>query len=347
MSFETQIQKNDRIRLNILSEVLSGLIHLDFALDDAPGTDYASGIHSSDRTVNVLGKFNLREDPAANSIIIRHVAVEGRLKLTFRAAQAFSGKTAEIICGANKKVEQTFEISSELASIELIPEERKSYRLKTTTNTDSQLGRLREPEPVPQPAPAPIAEPVPSRDPVVEHIDTQVFQGGSNSGFGSYSDPRFGGGQQSGGFGSYDPPVFNNYPQPKPQPQPQPFAPSGGAGETDEELNLLERQISLVEQKQSQLSQKKQSAIAHLEQIEAEYKKDYAALEGELNDLKSRMEADSVVLEYYQDRDVIPVETILREVQLKLTEAEEQIRFFVEAKQKKTMEIEKEIKSTK
>ena len=43
----------------------------------------------------------------------------------------------------------------------------------------------------------------------------------------------------------------------------------------------------------------------------------------------------------------MPIEVIFQEIRFKLDEAEEQIRFFIEAKQQKTMEIENEIKSNK
>ena len=84
-----------------------------------------------------------------------------------------------------------------------------------------------------------------------------------------------------------------------------------------------------------------------MDKIEAEYKKDYAAFEKELEDYKSRLDADTSIIEHYKDQDVLPIEVIFQEIRFKLDEAEEQIRFFIEAKQQKTMEIENEIKSNK
>ena len=73
----------------------------------------------------------------------------------------------------------------------------------------------------------------------------------------------------------------------------------------------------------------------------------YDALSVELEEIKGRMEADSDIIEYYKDRDIIPVETLLQEARLKLEEAETQIGMFIRAKQKKTMEIEGEVKANK
>ena len=63
-------------------------------------------------------------------------------------------------------------------------------------------------------------------------------------------------------------------------------------------------------------------------EIEAEYKKDYAAFEQELEDYKSRLDADTSIIEHYKDQDVLPIEVIFQEIRFKLDEAEEQIRFF-------------------
>ncbi len=115
----------------------------------------------------------------------------------------------------------------------------------------------------------------------------------------------------------------------------------------DMDLQRIEQEISVIERQQGQLSRKKQSAIDHLEKIEAEYQKDYASFEQEMEDYKSRLDADASVIEHYKDQDVMPIEIVFQEIRLKLEEAEEQIRFFIEAKQRKTMEIENEIKSNK
>lgn len=83
------------------------------------------------------------------------------------------------------------------------------------------------------------------------------------------------------------------------------------------------------------------------QKIEEEYGKDYEQAQSELEEHKKKFEIDSSVLEYYKDKDVKPIEELLKEISQKIDEAEQQIRLFIEAKQKKTMEIEGEIKSNK
>lgn len=71
------------------------------------------------------------------------------------------------------------------------------------------------------------------------------------------------------------------------------------------------------------------------------------ALQEELEELKSRMEADAAVIEYYQEQNLAEVEALLQEARLKLESAEEQIKRFIQEKQRKTMEIESEVKANK
>ena len=83
------------------------------------------------------------------------------------------------------------------------------------------------------------------------------------------------------------------------------------------------------------------------DKIQEEYKKDYSSAKDEIESLKQQVEIDKSVLEYYRDKEVKPIEDIIREIVEKIDEAEKQIALFITAKQKKTMEIEGEIKSNK
>ena len=77
-----------------------------------------------------------------------------------------------------------------------------------------------------------------------------------------------------------------------------------------------------------------------VQKIEEELKKDYTAAQTQLEECKTQLEIDKRVLEYYKDKNVKPVEEIFKEIQQKLDEAEKQIALFIQAQQKKTMEIE-------
>lgn len=373
MTSDVQVFGKDKIRLNILQDVLGGLVRIGFQLNNAPAQDYSSQIHVDGKRVYVFGKFNISEDAnEGDTITIRPIMIDAPLKITFQANANFSGKKASVVRNTTKMVEQEFEISSETTSIELIPQGKQYYLMKVSNGGGTAATPIQGISPKPQrkpavnnkPEPAPASSPA---QPVVHFEDVIVPDRES-----SPADNRFEGFGVDTGFAgndnrfdsfdidpvavvsttpqktSFDPAeeIFERVQEPA-LPDPVQTVRTESPREDDRDIQRIEQEISVIERQQGQLSRKKQSAIDHLEKIEAEYKKDYASFEKELDDYKSRMEADASIIEHYRDHDVMPVEIILKEVSLKLEEAEEQIRFFIEAKQRKTMEIENEIKSNK
>lgn len=113
----------------------------------------------------------------------------------------------------------------------------------------------------------------------------------------------------------------------------------------DIELTAIENQTAKLENKRAELEELKSSAAKRLEIIEQEYQKEQSAYQSELDELRSRMTADEAVVRHYKDKDITSTEALLSEIKSKLDEAEAQIRLFIEAKQKKSIEIENEIKS--
>lgn len=373
MTSDVQVFAKDKIKLNILQDVLGGLVKIGFQLNNGPVQDYASQIHVDGKRVNVYGKINISEDAnEGDTITIRPIMIDAPLKIFFQANANFSGKKACVVRSATKTVEQEFEISSETNSLELIPQGKQFYLLKVSNsggiaatpiqNASSQRQRTpissnnTDPVQVSNPAqPLTHFEEVNTPGRETSPVDDRFEGFGLDTGF-SGSDDR---------FDSFDVDpvavVSNTSPKTNFEPSEEisariqdPIEPPRVQDvrisiprQEDNDLQRIEQEISVIERQQGQLSRKKQSAIDHLDRIEAEYKKDYASFEQELEDYKLRMEADASIIDHYKDQDVMPIEVILSEVRLKLEEAEEQIRFFIEAKQRKTMEIENEIKSNK
>jgi len=372
MTSEVQVFAKDKIRLNILRNVLGGMINVSFQQNNSTPQDYASQIHTDGKRVYVFGKFNISEDAnEGDTITIRPIMIDTPLKVTFRANANFSGKKASVVRNSTKMVEQEFEISSETLCLELLPQGKQYYLLKVTNgggiaavpvqNTTLQPPRKpaakSEPDPTPKKAPPQPAvqfdEVVPAQED--SSVDDRFEGFDLGSGFGG-SDSRF------EAF-DVDPVAVVSDITPKKDFEPaeeisaRTQAPdhyfpaqnviTSEPRQDDMDLQQIEQEISVIERQQGQLSRKKQSAIDHLEKIEAEYQKDYASFEQELEDYKSRLDADASIIEHYKDQDVMPIEIVFQEIRLKLEEAEEQIQFFIEAKQRKTMEIENEIKSNK
>lgn len=372
MTSEVQVFAKDKIKLNILQDVLGGMVNVSFQQNNEAPQDYASRIHADGKRVYVFGKFNVSEDVnESDTITIRPIMIDTPLKIIFHANANFSGKKASVVRNATKMVEQEFEISSETLSLELFPQGKQCYLLRVTNgggiaavpvqNTTSQTPR--------KPATKTKPDPTPKKTPPQPSVQFDEVVPAQES---SPIDDRFQGFDLGSGFGGndsrfesfdVDPVAIVSETTPKTDfepaeeissrtQEPEYYPPAqnevaSAPRQDDKDLHRIEQEISVIERQQGQLSRKKQSAIDHLEKIEAEYQKDYASFEQELEDYKSRLDADTSIIEHYKDQDVMPIEIIFQEIRLKLEEAEEQIRFFIEAKQHKTMEIENEIKSNK
>lgn len=356
MTSEIQVFSKDLIKLNILQEVLSGMVKLSFQLNNGTSDDFATSIHKDGKRVLIYDKFNISEDPTGEVLTIRPIMIDSALKIMFHASAVFSGKKASVIRGTTKVVEKEYEINNETAYIEFVPQGKQSYLMKVVNGTSAapnvnDTANLQQKPRGDIPRPTSEIEEVimPSNKP--SGIDER-FQGFELNADFNHTDERF---DTLDDGAVYSPQVDNDkmFAEQTEVTEAISSIPASHnreqltTGIDDEDLRRIEQDISAIERQQGQLSRKKQSAIEHLEKIESEYQKDYLSLEKELDEIKSRMEADSSVIEHYKDHDVTPIEIIFQEMKLKLDEAEQQIRLFIEAKQKKTMEIENEIKSNK
>ena len=104
------------------------------------------------------------------------------------------------------------------------------------------------------------------------------------------------------------------------------------------EQPVIQEEISVVQEEQPVVQEPVKDE--KVQKIEEELKKDYTAAQTQLDECKTQLEIDKRVLEYYKDKDVKPIEEIFKEIQQKFDEAEKQIALFIQAQQKKTMEIE-------
>ena len=356
MTSEVQVFAKDKITLNILQDILAGIVTVGFEQNNGIIIDYASQIHKDGKRVNVLGKFNISEDAkVGDTITIRPIMIDAPLTIHFHANSTFSGKLASVIRNSSKKKELEFEISSETSSLELIPQGKKCYLLKITNIGDIDVLPIR--------APSSQAESVSESNviPATDHDSTQISTGNRLDNNTERVNPASGDSR----FASYElnptaseddftkhqhlDPITgnNNFAEISSSDSSVQTTPASSSNEEDQDLRRIEQDIVAIERSHGQLSRKKQSAIDHLERIEAEYQKDYESYNKDIEDFKAQMEADESIIEYYKDQNVIPIETIFQEIRLKLTEAEKQISTFIEAKQRKTIEIENEIKSNK
>lgn len=163
MTSEVQIFGKDKIKLNILQDILGGMIKVGFQLNNGPVQDYVTEIHTDGKRVNVFGKFNISEDAnEGDTITIRPIMIDTPLKLTFQSNAIFSGKKASIVRNATKMVDQEFEISSETMAIELVPQGKQCYLLKVTNGAGIAAVPVQNTVPVRQNKNAPKVNPTPA-----------------------------------------------------------------------------------------------------------------------------------------------------------------------------------------
>lgn len=113
---------------------------------------------------------------------------------------------------------------------------------------------------------------------------------------------------------------------------------------TAQEVEKLEKQIMELESRSRQLSDSKSSLISHLEILQRESDKDYSKFQADIDEIKGRYTVDQSILEFYKDKDLVPIEDLLRQTDELVQRVEEQIRLFVTAQQNKSDEIEKALK---
>ena len=116
---------------------------------------------------------------------------------------------------------------------------------------------------------------------------------------------------------------------------------------SNERLNsdiiILRNRLADLEAKNQQLVLEKQTLIARLDKLQAEYDKDYESREADIEEIKSRYDIDRDLIEQYSNRDIVSIEQLFSQAEYAIQTIEEQIKLLVEAKAKKTEEIEKEL----
>lgn len=112
----------------------------------------------------------------------------------------------------------------------------------------------------------------------------------------------------------------------------------------EEDIIRLEGEIEGLEGKRAQLAEKKTRLIAHLDKLQQEYKKDYAAYVADAEEIKGKYKIDEAVLRMYLVKEVTPIEELLARAEQDIKEMEDQMRIFIKAQQRKTDEIEQELK---
>lgn len=112
----------------------------------------------------------------------------------------------------------------------------------------------------------------------------------------------------------------------------------------ESDIRSLQEEINALQAKNEQLVNNKKNLISHLETLQAEYDKDYASYESDIEEIKSKFAIDEEILKMYADKEVTPIEDLIARSENDIREIEEQTRIFIEAQQRRTAGIEKELR---
>ncbi|WP_026657793.1 coiled-coil domain-containing protein [Butyrivibrio sp. AC2005] len=109
-------------------------------------------------------------------------------------------------------------------------------------------------------------------------------------------------------------------------------------------IDALNESIRQLEAKNQQLVDGKKGLEQRLAKLQAEYDKDYSKYEDDLKEISEKYNIDAEILKLYGGQEITPIEELFARTEMDITAIEEQIKIFVEAQQRKTTEIEEELK---
>ena len=112
----------------------------------------------------------------------------------------------------------------------------------------------------------------------------------------------------------------------------------------DADIKTVQSKIHTLESMKTELYDRKTEYKNHLDNLQAEYDKDYSNYEANLEELRSTYNIDKELIMMYENKDIEPIEELMRKAEDAIAKVEEQIRLFVDAKAKKTAAIEEELR---
>ena len=117
-----------------------------------------------------------------------------------------------------------------------------------------------------------------------------------------------------------------------------------GNDRISEEINKINEEILQLEERKRQLTENKNNLQTHMDRLQEEYEKDYAQFESDAEDIRARYTVDEEIIRMYAGKDVKPIEELLMQAENLIENIEQQIKNFVMVQQKKTSDIEDELK---
>ena len=375
MSNKYEFFSKDYIKFYMLNETVNSKAVSFKLFLEANGTDDDFlNVRSTERSVYRFNNFNVSEDATKNCITFRPNVVGCYAYFSISTAVPLK---VEIIRNGTDFVAETIELNAGTTKLDFKPQGTKKYDLNITSDSSAvpaanpagasgvSGGSSSGSNPAPvQNQPDPFGTVIPAfgapqpATPANNPAPVTVNPAGTPA-----PDPFSG----PSGFTTPAPqpaPADNSYTtySPRTEPSGTPFGMPGGSSEQMRERERardqvegsnvrLERDIAELEGKISELQRQNQALIdkknnltSHLEKLQQEFDKDYSSFSADVEEINSRFMIDAEILKLYENTEVTPIEQLIQNAQNDIKQIEDQIRTFVEAQERKTAELEKELK---
>lgn len=370
MSTEYEFFSKDYIKLYMLNDTVNtrAVSFKLFLESEGKETDFLD-VRTAGRSVYRFNNFNVSEDATNNCITFRPNVVGCYVYFSIGIAALVK---VEIIRNGTNTVAEAFDLQPGTTKIEFQPQGTKKYALKlsfdstvpevTAHPSENASNTPEQAAPTINPFETDFTDfssgivatnasaPAPS-------VSTPMPEPSSFEASSVYTAP-------ASSVSAHTEPVVNTYtaPAPRPAPSVSSFGISSASSEEIKEKNRtidqldrsndrlnddiaeLEKKIRELDNKNQDLVDKKKNLTLHLDKLQAEFDKDYSNYSSDVEEISSRYKIDAEILKLYGDKEVTTIEQLLQNAENDIKMIEDQIKVFVEAQERKTAEIENELK---
>lgn len=339
---ELVLLKKDIIRLNFLKEINDKTVSLKLFLEVDGKEKDINEIKQTGQTEYRFNNFNVIENSADNKITFNHNVIGCLLYFKINTTSKLS---IDILKKDTNAVANTIEILPGETKITFNPNANKQYDItveqlsNVQNNTDTIQSAL---DTGVKPVNPEEFTPLPGFDTLnILNVNKQkkshITRPGASVSNANMDNSTVANNKANVSNSENNAVVQNAQPAQISSLQQQVSTLQGEVGDITEQITKLQNQIK-------QLENNKKNLKNHLDKLQAEYDKNYKEFEVEAKKMAESYHIDAEILEMYKDRDVVPVEELLKKANDDNSALENQIKVFIAAQERKIADIEKDIK---
>lgn len=348
MSSEYEFFSKDYIKFYVLNETVnSKTATFKLFLESEDAEKEFLDVRASGRNVYRFNNFNISEDATNNCITFRPNVVGCYVYFLISSQNPIK---VEIIKNGTNTVAQAFELGKGESKIEFSPNGTRKYDLKITNaqtgvpqTTDNVIRRESAEKQTINPVDSDFNVPSPfdnSRSATSNQVQNGSVRNASLTDFGGFDS--FMNEHSQSSYTNIRETVASSEEKREKERAADQMERSNSILEND--IAELENRTRELERKNRELIDRKKILTSHLDRLQEEFDKEYSNYNSDVEEISSRYHIDSEILKLYADKEVTPIEELLRRAEDDIRQIEEQIRVFVEAQERKTADIENELK---